>query len=168
MKRLLSFGFLVAISSVLGSAAERKIEFKDYPATNIFVGKPAAVDLKSDPKARMYRTQLGTQTKEGANFAGHYHIVTWGCGAECEDFAIVDCKTGKVHFPELPYVSNHYWRGDDFGLDFRINSRLLILRGSRKGARKEDAETNGAHYYLWDGTKLKLIRDETVEPSHIH
>jgi hypothetical protein len=137
-------------------AAQRKIEFKDYPVTNIFKGKPGAVGLNSDPQARMYRTQLRTQTKEGANFAGHYHLCEWGCGTECEAFAIVDCANGKVHFSkELPFVSWAKWRDEKFGLEFRKDSRLLIVRGSR-----QEEEAMGTYFYLWDGKNLRLLNKE--------
>jgi hypothetical protein len=134
--------------------------FTDYPATNVFKGKPVKVDLKSDPQARRFRTQLRTQTAEGADFAGHYRLVIWGCGTGCQEFAIVDCKSGKVHFSsELPYVTYGAVDRDDFGLEFRVNSRLLIVRG----ARKEGAD--GVYYYLWDGKKVTLIAEEPTKPK---
>ena len=130
--------------------------FQDFAVTNIFKGKSAAVDLTSDPEAHHYRTMLRRQAAEGPDFAGHYKIAIWGCGSECEAFAIEDSKTGKVYFSrELPYVSWTGWEGTNEGLDYRINSKLLILHG-----RPEEKPQIGIFYYVWDDNKLRLIRSD--------
>jgi hypothetical protein len=137
VKRVLNFLLFFAIGCATGIAAQKIIEFKDYPATKTYNGTPALVDLKSHPQARMYRTELRSQTKKGANFAGHYRLAIWGCGSSCAQFAIVDCENGKVHFSKvLPYVSWAGWHEENGGLEFRVDSRLLKLRGSRKEERE--------------------------------
>jgi hypothetical protein len=121
--------------------------------TNVFKGQPATIKLGSDPQVRQFRTQLRKQAAQGPNFAGHYRISVWGCGSSCQQFAIIDCKTGRVYFPpQLPYVTYVHWNGDDPGLQFRIDSRLLILNGS-----PQEEETNGSFYYLWTTNQLQLI-----------
>ena len=143
------------ISIVASPSASTTFRFEDYAVTNIFRAKPAEVDLTSDPQARRYRTMLRTQTKEGPNFAGKYRLASWGCGTCCEGFAFVNCETGQVRFiKELPFVTCTYPNeGDKPLLDFRLNSRLLIVNRSRQ----EEVETSETHYYLWDGEKLKLL-----------
>jgi hypothetical protein len=127
--------------------------FGDYPATNLFKGRPAKVDFKSHPQARMYRTQLRDQTKRGANFAGHFRLVTWGCGTSCQSFAIVDCETGRVYFKkDLPYVTAAPAE-DGPQLHFKVNSRLFVVRG----ALVEDGRF-GDHHFVWDGKQLTLVR----------
>src|ERR1035438_1603912 len=37
----------------------------------------------------------------GPNFAGHYTIVTWGCGSSCVSAVVVNANTGAVH--RLPF-----------------------------------------------------------------
>jgi len=137
-------------------AADPPPRFQDFAVTNIFKGKPAAVDLSSHPEARKYRTQLRRQAAEGPNFSGHYKIAIWGCGTSCAAFAIVDCRTGKVYFsPELPYVTWTDWIGEDYGLKFQLDSKLLVL----KGTPVEESKV-GTFYYIWETNTLKLIRSD--------
>ncbi len=68
----------------------------------------------------------------------------------------MDCRTGRVYFPaNLPYVSYAFYEGDDYGLQFRKNSRLLVVNG----ARRQDPEM-GKFYYLWQTNTLSLVRSE--------
>jgi hypothetical protein len=130
--------------------------FQDFAVTNVFKSKPAAVDLSSNPQARMYRTQLRRQAAEGPDFAGHYKIAIWGCGSSCAAFAIVDSQSGHVYFPpELPYVTWTGYEGTNFGLQYRIDSRLLVLHGS-----PEEKPQIGTFYYVWQTNALRLIRTE--------
>ena len=147
---------LTALIAGTSAGVDRSPRYQDFAVTNLFKSKPAVVDLSSDPQARMYRTQLKRQAAEGPNFAGHYQIAIWGCGSSCAAFAIVDSQTGRVYFPpELPFVTWTGWEGDDFGLQFRIDSRLLVLHGSPQ----EDTNV-GTFYYLWQTNTLRLIHSE--------
>jgi hypothetical protein len=150
---------ILALTTIVASAfagGDKSPRYQDFSITNIFKGKPAAVDLSSHPQARTYRTQLRRQAAEGPNFAGHYKIAIWGCGSSCQAFAIVDSQTGRVYFPpDLPFVSYVTWYGDDFGLQFRLDSRLLVLHGSPK-----EEPIVGTFYYLWQTNTLTLIRSE--------
>jgi hypothetical protein len=157
MKMLLPI-LLALTALVVGAVAgtDKAPHYRDFAVTNIFKGKPAPVDLSSHPRARMFRTQLRRQAAEGPDFAGHYKIAIWGCGSSCAAFAIVDSQTGHVYFPpELPYVTWADWEGTNFGLQFRIDSRLLVLHGS-----PEEKPQSGTFYYMWQTNKLRLIRSE--------
>ena len=87
----------------------------------------------------------------GANFAGHYSVVAWGCGTECETFMIVDLKTGKV------------FDGGEAKLKVatEVKSRLLIVNPIeviRETYKEEDLPSwLITQYYVWDGAKLKPI-----------
>jgi hypothetical protein len=154
-------GLLAALLSWPAHAADKPPRFQDFPATHIFKGKPARVDVNSRPDARMFRTQLRTQAAEGPDFAGHYKIATWGCGSSCESFAIVDSITGKVWFPPvLSEISWNGWDGDDYGLKFKLTSKLLVLHGSRG-----EEPATGSFYYLWEKNKLKLIRADIIRTN---
>ena len=143
------------ISFIEGIAENVKVpSYKDFAVTNIFKGKPAEVNLSSDPDAYMFRTQLRRQAADGPNFAGHYKIAIWGCGTSCQQFAIIDSQNGRVFFPPvLPYVTFVQWDGTNAGLQFRIDSNLLILHGSPKEEPKV-----GTFYYLWQTNVLRLIQ----------
>src|SRR5688572_10209575 len=69
--------------------------FESYPA-DVYAGKPAPLNLRSHPMARMFRTRIREQLQEeGINFAGHYTIAVMGCGTGCSTTAIVDARDRK-------------------------------------------------------------------------
>jgi hypothetical protein len=138
---------------------------------------PAPVDLKSDPRARRYRTVLTEGARTGPNFAGHYTVVLWGCGSSCTTLAIVDAQTGRVHFPgEFTSISGVHLSADEFepdakgngswGVRYRPDSRLLIVLG----ALNEDDHREGATYYVFEREMLRRIhttyvRKRSCEPA---
>jgi hypothetical protein len=137
--------------------------FEDMPVAEKFNGKPAPVKL-STAEARRYRTVIREGAREGPNFAGHYTIVTWGCGAGCVQFAIVDAKTGAVYSPRFYVAARVHFDEEtqqpDEPLQFRIGSKLLIVSGS------PNEKNEGIYYYSWDGKRLALIKSAAVkEPS---
>ncbi len=109
-------------------------QFSDFPAGKISTGTPAHVDLSSHPLARMFRTRLRKGTSEGPNFAGHYALVSWGCGNECQQLLVVDVRTGKVYGEALTQIPSSHGDTERInkgvvqmsrGVEFAIDSRLL-------------------------------------------
>lgn len=124
----------------------RTPNFRDYPVENIYKGKPAPVDLSSNPKARQYRDALRYGAKLGPNFAGHYTVVMWGCGSPCQNFAIINAKTGKVYMSDIT---------TSFGLSYQINSNLLIVNPD---IPPESADLYGKpKYYIWKNGRLQKL-----------
>lgn len=133
-------------------------KFEDYPVKETFKGHPAQPILTT-PHQQMYRTRIRDAAAKGPNFAGHYTIVEWGCGSPCAGTATVDEKSGKVF--DLPYEQIFYPFSTGFvepmpeGLNYRIDSRLLIFQGCPVEPKQEDC----ASYYLeWTGSEFKLLR----------
>ena len=62
--------------------------FEQYPEHTSYRGPIAAPDVRSNPESRMFRTMIRKGAKRGPNFAGHYTMVFWGCGARCAAVAI--------------------------------------------------------------------------------
>ena len=140
-----------------GGAFKKAPQFSDYPVKEIYRGRPAAVKLASHPLARTFRTVLRDGAEKGPNFAGHFTVVLWGCGAGCQSFAIVEANSGKVMFvtskkEKIPEAV--------VGLDYRIDSSLFIVNpialleaeDPASGLRSEDSR-----FYVWRGTKLELV-----------
>jgi hypothetical protein len=138
--------------------------FESYPA-KLYTGRNAKPDLSSDPSTRMFRTQIKEWSKERPNFAGHYIIATWGCGTNCTQLAIVDAITGNVSHPDgvatndATNVHHELLEGGDLwhasgSIKFRPDSKLLVLIGMPE----EDTERRGISYFVWNGTKLSLVR----------
>jgi hypothetical protein len=140
---------IVVFVAQAGSTAPK---FEDYPAGEVFRGKPASPVVNTQA-ARMFRTELGRQAASGPNFAGHFVLARWGCGAGCVATAIIDSRSGRVWFPGLR-VQDAIVQGDiaDHSTDFEIDSELIVARGSvnQLGA--------GTAYFRWHQGVLSLIR----------
>ena len=183
-----SVRMLLVLWCLVVSALAQRIgtpRFEDYPVTGTFKGTPATPQIVT-PEERRYRTVIrqgvtkgwgvedGITGREmvgaGPNFAGHYIIVTWGCGSPCLMAAIVDLKTGRVFPPPFhPKPGHTYfqvpWEFPSKALDYRLNSRLLIANicesttESRSGGHiSYQNHKCGAHYFVMGEDGLRLIR----------
>lgn len=138
--------------------------FEDYPAKAERIAHPARVDLNSDPGAREFRTTLKRATQQGVNFAGHFSIATFGCGAGSVCWKIVDVRSGRVFSAKPAEIS-----ADNVGekqprapkgvtdllwMRFRADSALLVLMG----APDEDESAEGVTYYRWTGERFELVK----------
>jgi hypothetical protein len=134
--------------------------FEQFPAGEIFKGAPARPVLKTAGQ-RQFRTVIREAAGKGANFAGHYTIAQWGCGAGCISIALIDAKKGTVYDGPFAVLG---WGWPQFGegsepLSFRADSRLLIVRGC------PEEKNCGAYFYEWTGSSLKLIRKAPAGPQ---
>jgi len=125
--------------------------YEDYPVDEIFVGEPAEVDFSGNAPALDFKTTIRRQAAEGPNFAGHYTVVSWGCGSACQQNAVVDAKTGLIVAYNLMTTG---------GAEYRLDSRLLIAR-----VPSPDAEPTPdiAQYYVMREGDLRL--NGMVEPG---
>jgi len=73
-----------------------KKTFEDYPADS-YSGELADPDFSTNPEAKRFITRIKEECANGINFAGHYTLVTWGCGSPCQTGVVVDRKTGKIY-----------------------------------------------------------------------
>jgi hypothetical protein len=148
---------ICVLAVALGTAAEERFPFEKYPANDIFRGKPATPQINST-EARKYRTRITNGATRGPNFAGHYNIISWGCGTSCGVYVIVDAKTGDVYWP--PEIS----RGVNLGVagpEYRLKSTLLVLANCPPpdvyGYKSCDRK-----FYNWNGSQLILPKTEPV------
>lgn len=135
--------------------------FDQYPVTGAkFVGKPAAPVLKT-AEERKFRTMIRTAAADGPNFAGHYTIAEWGCGAGCVSIVVVDAATGAVYpgpFRFLGWALRKYEdkypsNGDKFEeVSYKPDSRLLVARGC------PDEGECASYFWEWTGAQFKLIQ----------
>ncbi|HVZ28841.1 MAG TPA: hypothetical protein VG839_00505 [Asticcacaulis sp.] len=127
-------------------------QFATYPA-KAWSGHPATLVI-TGKSAKLFRTQLREQAPSGPDFAGHYKIAQWGCGAGCVDWAVIDSQTGAVTFTK---AWEAYDRSQSLGevLAFRRDSRLLIIEGG-PSENPNDGNT-GLTYLLWSGKSFKKL-----------
>jgi hypothetical protein len=94
----------------------------------------------------------------GPNFAGHYIVVTWGCGSQCVMGAIVDLKTGIVYDPPLSGVGSELYIPLDnlsaMKTEYRPDSSLMIFRDACRNFRTEC----GTYYFNWRDNKFSLVK----------
>lgn len=101
-------------------------KFTDFPV-EVYKGKMAAPDFATDPDARHFITRIKEGcVEEGVNFAGHYTIIEWGCGMECQLMAIVDCVDGKIIYSKIPFDTSDGHNG----IDYHTDSRMLIVNSA--------------------------------------
>jgi hypothetical protein len=162
--RIRTMKALTAIMMVLAFAVltsgQRVPSFSRY---RVAVEKPriTKIDFRKNPDARTYRTRLSEALRGGVNFAGRYIIAGWGCGTGCTNAAVIDTRTGKIHWPEEFYnVDASYGDGySDKQLDFRKDSRLLIIHG-RPGSSNESGPAGpaGDYYFEWRGNRFRPLK----------
>jgi hypothetical protein len=156
------------------SKAKNPPRFEDFPVSDMFRGEPA-LPITATSAQREFRTAIrngvtkgwgvseGGEGKErpGPNFAGHYIVVRWGCGAGCLRMAVVDAATGEVHDPPMSIS-----KGDPLALpmcesgwaayDFRLTSRLFKMEACSE-PRKPGSPCY-AYYFVIDKDGWHLIR----------
>lgn len=113
---------------------------------------PTPLDLASYPGARRFRTVLRNGARRGPNFAGHYTVVSWGCGSPCTEFVIVNGWTGKiVYWTDEPLVRPPI---------FARWSRLMAddPTGFMTDSAGRPHFATVVRYYEWTGHEL-LLRD---------
>ena len=93
--------------------------FEKYKVMETYNGEIAKLDIthyKKNPKDVREKILYQYNSEKKPNFAGHYIIVTWGCGSPCQMNSIIDAITGKVIFS----IST------SMGLEYKANSYLII------------------------------------------
>lgn len=170
---------LITVISAAAQGIPVLPRFEDYPAGQVFKGKPATPKLVTQA-ARLYRTRIREGVEKGwgvydggdgkrnerpgSNFAGHYIIIRWGCGSPCIQMAVVDAETGIVYSPPitssgsgfvLPLLTlgNRVSRNPD--VDFRLGSRLMIVRTTPV---RSEQHPSYEYYFLFEQNRWKLLR----------
>lgn len=135
--------------------------FASHPVKEQFKGTPAQPDLASAPGAKQFSTRIKEGASTGPNFAGHFTIVDWGCGTDCQSFVIVDAKTGAIYSPSIT---------SSWGLLYKKDSSLLIVNPLIPDvmAGGPPPEWLISRYYTWDGKKLTQVaenRSTVIDPE---
>ncbi|SFE03135.1 hypothetical protein [Paracidovorax konjaci] len=123
--------------------------FADCPVAVSPPARRAPVDL-ANAESRAYATQLRRAAKEPVNFAGHYVLASWGCGAGCVTGGVIDARTGSVTL--LPFTVSDWPLDVTEPLAFRKNSCILVVQGSRN-------ETGGGtHFYAFRQGEFQWLK----------
>ena len=147
---------LAAALPAIAAAQPAPPRFEDFPAP------PAHTALQVPPRLatasdRAFRTRLREAAREPPDFAGHYKLALWGCGASCVMGAAIDARTGRVTW--LPFTVCCAPADVTEPLAYRRNSRLLVVRGSRNEAG------GGTYYYALNPHGFTLLRADEGEAA---
>jgi hypothetical protein len=145
---------------ICSQAEKPRPKFSDYRVKEIYRGKPAPPVLNEDQ--RVFRTMIRHGAKSSVTFAGHYTVPRWGCGTDCNGFAIVDSITGRVYdgsgVAGLPFKWLERNGGEKMErMEFHPNSRLLKVN-----ACPNEANCGLYDYVMVEGRGLKLVRKELL------
>ena len=146
---LLPFASSLVVAAV--AAAEPAPRFEDFPAPERMTGPNAPLALTR--KDMQFRTMLGEAAHQRPNFAGHYVLTYWGCGAGCVMGAAIDARTGRVAW--LPGTICCWPLEVQDPLAFQLDSTLVAMTG----LRNENERDQGTHYYRIDGLRFVHVRD---------
>ena len=93
------------------------ISFEDFKISSIYNGKKALLDSKSKLIEAEYKSIiLNDYEKATINFSGHYCLISYRCGAPCQNFILVDVIEGQVYDG---FISEN-------GFQFNLLSRMII------------------------------------------
>ena len=136
-------------------------QFKDYPAGEIYKGPTAPLVLTRNDLTFKTRLQWAAKNLK-PNFAGHYILTSWGCGAQCVMGAVIDAKTGKVYWWNFTICCWGTDVDDKFNpIEFRTDSRLIVFTG----LRNERDGDNGAHFYRFDDNGRFVYIRSVLKPG---
>lgn len=120
----------------------------------------------ADETREQFITRIRNAVKGRRTFAGHYAVVGYSCGAGCRDSAIVDIRTNRVTF--LPFTVTMCPGQEAAQLDFRVDSRLLIVEGQLEWDPDPKGEmiveNCGTYYFEWTEGRLKRVAPKPVRP----
>jgi hypothetical protein len=144
----------VPVRCIVATSLFSPESFRAYPAGPVWNGTPKAPDTRFG-EAHRFRTVLHAEAKGPPDFAGHYKVVTHGCGAGLACPMFVDLQTGRVQqVSSLASIEVDYARAyevekaigiADTRLVYRSDSRLLVALGTRN----ENPKLAGATLYEW-------------------
>ncbi|MCG2583662.1 hypothetical protein [Massilia sp. TS11] len=141
---------LALILALLTTSVQAEPKFSDFPAER-FSGATAKVKL-SDQKSRQYASALRASAKRRPDFAGHFVLATWGCGASCVMGAAIDAKTGAVTW--IPFTVCCWSASHSSPIDYQRNSRLLVVHGMRN----ETGLETDVGYFVFDGETFAELK----------
>ena len=158
--------YLALVVCLFGEQPKPRPQFSDFPAKEIYRGRPAAPQLV-DKGQRTFRTMIRRGAKASVEFAGHYTVPRWGCCTSCNQFVIVDSITGTVYdvafaVVEFPgqWFDSHDSRTSK-RMEFHPDSRLIKI-----AACPNERDCGFYDHQMVDGKGLRLIRKELLPKQY--
>jgi hypothetical protein len=164
LQALLFVSLVTAQTTSPTSASAKPLpRFEDYPVTEQWHDTPASVKLTTLSE-RLFQTRLTEASKQPPNFTGHFRFTFWGCGSNCGAGAVIDLKTGIVYPPPLGAHSNGWGRWimspaefEASGVEFRLDSKLVIVRGGINYSERLKANVPDVYYFVWEAERFRQL-----------
>lgn len=117
-------------------------KFEDYADLTPFTGNPQQFTMPSFAVGNdKIRAAISTGYGTSYSFAGRFGIAHWSCGTNCMEHVIIDPAAGTI--------VGQPFRGD-YGLDYRQESRLLIVN-PYKNILKPNVKATTSYLLIKDG-----------------
>lgn len=146
----------------------RGLSFKEHPSKRVWNGRRAPLILDT-PFKRRFKTVLTQAAAGEPDFDGSLIIASWGCGSNCQHFAIIEPESGMVH----DGLTSRW------GIRYRKESSLIVVNdpeGFRINAVEEDPFLPldfTTEFHRWDGQRLvhlrtigRMVQTEPSEGGH--
>ncbi|SHF52997.1 Lipocalin-like [Mariniphaga anaerophila] len=133
-------------------SASLSTSFEYFPAEKADTAKQE-VDLESNARAKRFKTVISQEYNSSpVNFAGHYVVITWGCGSGCIEGVMVDSRNGKVY--NLPTKKGY----SDVGNSVEHYKNSVLLKTSfiypAPDPNNQEAEE---HFWLWNEAAKEFV-----------
>ena len=128
------------------------VDFERYRVDAEKITKHAPIDWTSYPAAKDFKTRITDAYKTSeVDFAGHYVMSIFGCGASCIMGFMVDVRDGKIY--DLPLGEENSCLFAEERAMGNLKSRLFVA-----GVCKENPEAKKVNYnaFLWDEDKKEF------------
>lgn len=126
--------------------------FSHYQAAVASVKQGAKPKLLSN-QDREFKTRLVEASKHNVNFAGHYVLSWFGCGASCIMAFALDKNSGKVSWLPFTVCCTEAVDAQAAPLVFKKDSRLVVVTGSRNEQGK------GVYFYEFNQGQYVLLKE---------
>lgn len=137
---LVLFFLFCSSAAIADTTLPQCTDFAKFPVKDVFVGPHARPNIASSPDARRFKTTILRDYTGKADFAGHFQVVSWGCGSNCHVLALVDTKTGKITFAPSSAA---------LGAEYHLDSALFIIDPTTM-MEEGDSTFYQSDYFVWD------------------
>ena len=127
--------------------------FEEYKAPIVRHKTTSAPKLESSQDLE-FKSKIAEASRQRVNFAGHYVLSSFGCGANCVMSFALDKHSGKVSWLPFTVCCWDEVNSKSIPMSFRKDSRLVVIIGSR------NEEGKGTYYYEFSNFKFILVHSK--------
>lgn len=140
---------LIFLITFISNNSFCQAKFENY-SVSVYQGKLKKPNFKSNLKAKKFITRIKEACKNGINFAGHYTLVTIGCGTACQFTILVDRKNGYIYNGLVT----------ELGSNFKKSSRLFIKNSETKKNEFKDCDYCKPSYFVWNKNRFEKFNSQ--------